>query len=197
MFLPDECRCRCPNVAEKEECERHASGKKWDPVFCRCFCPSSTFAICEENQVYDFRNECRYVLLNKLVHYYYIITLIHCVWKCLLNCLLSFCTTITNERMRHFLWFSNIVFSTVFNGSLGGNSFRCISRDKLWAEAGSGALKLSWEMAIIMVLSGLAFFLVTLAIVMAKKLSVLTKAGLHLPHRNSNASTAGSLSYTR
>ena len=90
-----------------------------------------------------------------------------------------------------------LVFSTVFNGSLGGNSFRCISRDKLWAEAGSGALKLSWEMAIIMVLSGLAFFLVTLAIVMAKKLSVLTKAGLHLPHRNSNASTAGSLSYTR
>lgn len=87
MFLPDECRCRCPNVAEKEECERHASGKKWDPVFCRCFCPSSTFAICEENQVYDFRNECRYVLLNKLVHYCYIITLIHCVWKSLLNCL--------------------------------------------------------------------------------------------------------------
>ena len=70
MFLPDECRCRCPNVAEKEECERHASGKKWDPVFCRCFCPSSTFAICEENQVYDFRNECRYVCpFKKLVHY--------------------------------------------------------------------------------------------------------------------------------
>ena len=114
-------------------------------------------------------------------------------------CMLSFCN-ITNQNSKCDILcnFPTLyICSTVFNGSLGGNSFRCISRDKLWAEAGSGALKLSWEMAIIMVLSGLAFFLVTLAIVMAKKLSVLTKAGLHLPHRNSNASTAGSLSYTR
>ena len=114
-------------------------------------------------------------------------------------CMLSFCN-ITNQNSKCDILcnFPTLyICSTVFNGSLGGNSFRCISRDKLWAEAGSGALKLSWEMAIIMVLSGLAFFLVTLAIVMAKKLSVLTKAGLHLPHRNSNASTAGSLAYTR
>ena len=64
---------------------------------------------------------------------------------------------------------------------------RCLSRDKLWSEAGSAALKLSWEMAIIMVLSCLAFFLVTLAIVMAKKLSVLTKGQYRMSYRSSSS----------
>ena len=71
---------------------------------------------------------------------------------------------------------------------------RCLSRDKLWSEAGSAALKLSWEMAIIMVLSCLAFFLVTLAIVMAKKLSVLTKASFYLPSHRNSATGSGSMS---
>lgn len=57
--MPDECRCRCENVGEKDECEREI-GRQWDPVLCRCVCPPSTFAICEEDQVYDFRKECRY-----------------------------------------------------------------------------------------------------------------------------------------
>ena len=34
---------------------------------CRCICPPSTFAMCEEDQVYDFRTECRCVLLEPSV----------------------------------------------------------------------------------------------------------------------------------
>ena len=60
-FVKDECRCRCTNAAEKEACERQSGIRNWDPILCRCFCPPSTFAICEENQVYDFRKECRLV----------------------------------------------------------------------------------------------------------------------------------------
>jgi hypothetical protein len=61
VFLTDECRCRCPNVGEREECESRP-GRIWDSEMCRCFCPPSTFAICEEDQVYDFRHECRLVI---------------------------------------------------------------------------------------------------------------------------------------
>ena len=59
-FVEDECRCRCADVAEREECDK-IPGKVWDTELCRCLCPPSTFAICKEDEVYDFRKECRYL----------------------------------------------------------------------------------------------------------------------------------------
>ena len=34
-FISDECRCRCTNVAEKEDCERQSGNRNWDPLLCR------------------------------------------------------------------------------------------------------------------------------------------------------------------
>ena len=66
-FVEDECRCRCADVAEREECDK-IPGKVWDTELCRCLCPPSTFAICKEDEVYDFRKECRYQLEPQFFH---------------------------------------------------------------------------------------------------------------------------------
>lgn len=56
MYKPEECRCQCKNLDEKENCKAGNAKKTWNPELCICQCQE--VEQCPTNFYFD-PNTCR------------------------------------------------------------------------------------------------------------------------------------------